>query len=220
MVADLSVYLVTDAGLCGPRGVVETVRAAVDGGATVVQLRDKQATDAGTADLLVELSEVIDGRALLLVNDRLDAAVTARHHGARVDGIHLGQDDTSVERARELLGPDALIGLTANSREHLDALRALPDGTVDYVGVGVIRPTNTKPDHPPALGVAGFRALAAQSPVPAVAIGGIRSRMSMRYATRAPREWPSYRPSARQPIHARPRRRSVAPGEAPGRHVC
>lgn len=174
MVADLSVYLVTDAGLCGPRGVVETVRAAVDGGATVVQLRDKQATDAGTADLLVELSEVIDGRALLLVNDRLDAAVTARHHGARVDGIHLGQDDTSVERARELLGPDALIGLTANSREHLDALRALPDGTVDYVGVGVIRPTNTKPDHPPALGVAGFRALAAQSPVPAVAIGGIR----------------------------------------------
>lgn len=173
MSADLSLYLVTDAGLCGARGVVATVREAVAGGATVVQLREKNATDAEAADLLVQLSRVIDGRALLIVNDRVAAALDARARGARVDGVHLGQSDESASRARALLGPDAIIGLTANTPAHLDAVRALPEGTVDYVGIGVIRPTATKQDHPPALGVAGFAALAAVSPVPAVAIGGI-----------------------------------------------
>ena len=173
MIADLSLYLVTDAELCGDRGVVETVRRAVDGGVRVVQLRDKKATDAETVDQLVALSRVIDARALLVVNDRLDAALAARERGARVDGVHLGQGDASVRRAREALGPDALIGLTANTAAHLDAVRALPPGTVDYLGVGVIRPTTTKPDHPEPLGVAGFGAFAASSPLPCVAIGGV-----------------------------------------------
>ncbi|WP_309129114.1 bifunctional hydroxymethylpyrimidine kinase/phosphomethylpyrimidine kinase [Microbacterium sp.] len=173
MSADLSLYLVTDTALCGARGVVRTVREAVDGGVTTVQLREKHTTEAETVDLLLALSQAIDGRATLVVNDRIDAAVEARRRGARVDGVHLGQSDASVERARALLGGDALIGLTANTPEHLDAVRALPPGTVDYVGIGVIRPTATKPDHPPALGIDGFAALAASAPVPAVAIGGV-----------------------------------------------
>ncbi|MDQ0648886.1 hydroxymethylpyrimidine kinase/phosphomethylpyrimidine kinase/thiamine-phosphate diphosphorylase [Microbacterium natoriense] len=173
MIADLSLYLVTDPALCGERGVVDTVRHAVDGGVRVVQLRDKQATDAEITAQLIELSRAIGGRSLLLVNDRLDAAIAAREAGARVDGVHLGQGDASVLRARSELGPDALIGLTANNRAHLDAALALPAGTVDYLGVGVIRPTKTKPDHPPALGVDGFRAFAAASPLPCVAIGGV-----------------------------------------------
>ena len=171
---DLSLHLVTDPGLCGRRGVVETVRQAVEGGATVVQLRDKHARDDALVDQLMTLSKVIDGRALLLVDDRVPAALEARRRGARVDGVHLGQSDMPVAEARRLLGSDAVIGLTANTAQHLTALRALPPGTVDYVGVGVIRPTSTKPDHPPALGLDGFRAIAAASPVPAVAIGGIR----------------------------------------------
>ncbi len=137
-------------------GVVETVRRAVDGGVRIVQLRDKDATDAETVDQLVALSQAIDGRALLVVNDRLDAAVAARERGARVDGVHLGQGDASVLRARKVLGPEALIGLTANSSAHLDAVDALPSGTVDYLGVGVIRPTTTKPDHPAPLGRGGL----------------------------------------------------------------
>lgn len=173
MNADLSLYLVTDAALCGDRGVVETVRLAVDGGVRIVQLRAKAATDAETVEQLIALSRVIDGRALLVVNDRLDAAVTARGRGARVDGVHLGQGDASVLRAREALGPDALIGLTANSPAHLEAVRALPSGTVDYLGVGVIRPTTTKADHPAPLGVDGFAAFVASSPLPCVAIGGV-----------------------------------------------
>ncbi|MDF2561955.1 MAG: thiamine-phosphate pyrophosphorylase [Microbacterium sp.] len=173
MNADLSVYLVTDPLLCGDRGVAETVRLAVDGGVRIVQLRDKTASDAETVEQLLALSRAIDGRALLVVNDRLDAAIAARRRGARVDGIHLGQGDASVLRAREALGPDALIGLTANSAAHLDAVLALPAGTVDYLGVGVIRPTSTKPDHPEPLGVDGFRDFVARSPLPCVAIGGV-----------------------------------------------
>ena len=173
MIADLSLYLVTDPTLCGERGVVETVRQAVDGGVRIVQLRDKQATDAEITAQLIDLSRVIDGRALLVVNDRLDAAIAARAAGARVDGVHLGQSDASVLRARAELGPEALIGLTANNRDHLYDVLAHPAGTVDYLGVGVIRPTMTKPDHPPALGIDGFRAFAAASPLPCVAIGGV-----------------------------------------------
>lgn len=170
---DLSLYLVTDPTLCGERGVIELVREAVAGGVGVVQLRDKTATDAQIVEQLIELSTVIDGRAALIVNDRLDAALEARARGARVDGIHLGQSDVSVQRARELLGPDAIIGLTANTAAHLDAVRALPRGTVDHLGVGVIRPTDTKPDHPEPLGIEGFRAFAAASEFPCVAIGGV-----------------------------------------------
>ncbi|MBS1675475.1 MAG: bifunctional hydroxymethylpyrimidine kinase/phosphomethylpyrimidine kinase [Actinobacteria bacterium] len=170
---DLALYLVTDPGLSGERGVPAVVDAAVSGGVRIVQLRDKDADDASIVAQLIELSRVIAGRALLVVDDRLDAVVEARRRGARVDGIHIGQSDVSPLVARSVLGPDAIIGLTANQPAHLAAAKSLPAGTVDYLGVGVIHPTQTKADHPPELGVAGFAAFAAQSPIPCVAIGGI-----------------------------------------------
>ena len=171
---DFSAYLVTDRALCGRRGVVETVRQAAAGGVTAVQLRDKHASSESHVRQLALLAEAIDGRALLLVNDRLDAAVTARRLGIRVDGVHLGQGDEQVLHARAELGPDAVIGLTANTAEHLAAVRGMASGTVDYLGVGVIRPTSTKPDHPPPLGFDGFSRFAAASPLPCVAIGGVQ----------------------------------------------
>ncbi|MDO5508145.1 MAG: thiamine phosphate synthase [Corynebacterium casei] len=170
---DYGIYLVTDPVLCGIRGVVETVRLAVDGGVRTVQLRDKHASFDQQLNQLDQLADVIDGRAKLVINDRLDVAVEAQKRGIAIDGVHLGQGDEAVLTAREQLGADALIGLTANTEEHLAAVAALPAGTVDYVGVGVIRPTSTKPDHPPALGTAGFQHLTAISPVPTVAIGGV-----------------------------------------------
>ncbi|MFI8595219.1 thiamine phosphate synthase [Microbacterium sp. NPDC078428] len=170
---NLGIYLVTDRAICGARGVVETVRAAVDGGVAAVQLRDKHAGFSAHLRELERLAETIQGRALLLVNDRLDVAAAARERGIPLDGVHLGQGDPAVLSARAELGPDAVIGLTANSDEHLAAVARLPDGTVDYLGIGVIRPTATKPDHPPALGFDGFQRLAAAAPVPSVAIGGI-----------------------------------------------
>lgn len=171
---DLSLYLVTDRELCGARGVAETVRRAVDGGVGIVQLRDKHADADEQLRQAEEIAAAIDGRAAFVVNDRLDVALAARDRGIPVDGVHLGQGDTAVLGAREALGPDAIIGLTANTEEHLAAVARLPRGTVDHLGVGVIRPTSTKPDHPPALGVDGFARLAAESPVPCVAIGGVR----------------------------------------------
>jgi len=170
---NLGIYLVTDRTLCGERGVVETVRAAVDGGVATVQLRDKHADLREQLRRVERLAEAIAGRALLLVNDRLDVVRAARERGIPVDGVHLGQSDPAALAAREELGPDAVIGLTANTDRHFEAIEAMPEGTVDYVGIGVIRPTSTKPDHPPALGLDGFEHLAALAPVPAVAIGGI-----------------------------------------------
>ncbi|KRC61071.1 thiamine-phosphate diphosphorylase [Agromyces sp. Root81] len=170
---DLSTYLVTDAALCGERGVASVVAAAVDGGVRVVQLRDKVDSTSNLLRLLEELATAIDGRAVLLVNDRLDLAIAARASGLPVDGVHLGQGDAAAAIARDRLGPDAVVGLTANASAHLEALRRMPRGTVDYLGVGVIRPTSTKPDHPPALGIDGFARFAAEAELPCVAIGGI-----------------------------------------------
>lgn len=169
----LGVYVITDRELCGARGVIETVRRAVAGGVRVVQLRDKHAEFDEQLRQVDALAEAIDGRALLVVNDRLDVAIAARDRGIPVDGVHLGQDDAQAIAAREALGPGALVGLTANTRQHLAAVERLPAGTVDYLGVGVIRATATKPDHPPALGVEGFARLAASTATPCVAIGGV-----------------------------------------------
>lgn len=170
---DLSTYLVTDAALCGERGVASVVAAAVDGGVRVVQLRDKVDSTSNLLRLLEDLATAIDGRAALLVNDRLDLAIAALASGLPVDGVHLGQGDAAAAIARDRLGPDAVVGLTANAPAHLEALRRMPRGTVDYLGVGVIRPTATKPDHPPALGIDGFARFAAEAELPCVAIGGI-----------------------------------------------
>lgn len=172
---DLSVYLVTDAELCGERGVVATVAAAVDGGVSTVQLRDKSADAASLLRQLEELASAIDGRAALLVNDRVDVALAARQRGIAVDGVHLGQRDGAFD-ARALLGDDAIIGLTANTPAHIAELRRMPRRAIDYLGVGVIRPTTTKPDHPPALGIEGFASFAAEAELPCVAIGGVALR--------------------------------------------
>lgn len=169
---DLSLHLVTDHRMPFA-DVVEIVDAAAASGASIVQFRDKEASGHDLFDRVTALADVIAGRAVFVVDDRVDVALAARAAGARVDGVHLGQSDLPVIAARRLLGPDALIGWTANTPAHLAAAAALPAGTVDYLGVGVIRATTTKPDHPRPLGVGGFAELVASTPLPCVAIGGI-----------------------------------------------
>ncbi|MCJ1699724.1 thiamine phosphate synthase [Rathayibacter festucae] len=170
---DLSLQLVTDTRLCAPRGVPAVVAAAVAGGVRVVQVRDHEATAAELVALTCAVAAVLDERTTLLVDDRVDVVLAARLAGARVDGVHVGQSDLPVLAARSILGAGAVIGLTANTPAHLAAAHALPAGTVDYLGVGVIRATATKPDHPVPLGIDGFAALAAATPLPCVAIGGV-----------------------------------------------
>ncbi|WP_259336620.1 bifunctional hydroxymethylpyrimidine kinase/phosphomethylpyrimidine kinase, partial [Clavibacter phaseoli] len=120
-------------------------------------------------------------RPLLLVDDRVDVVLAALARGVRVDGVHVGQSDVPADLVRRMLdaaSPDRrlVVGLTANTPAHVEAVRRLPAGTVDYLGVGVIRPTSTKPDHPAPLGHDGFGIIAGLSPVPCVAIGGVDVR--------------------------------------------
>jgi thiamine-phosphate pyrophosphorylase len=167
------VHFVTDPELARRHGLLATVDAAVRAGVAVVQLRDKGASARDLLATLTAVSDVVRGRCTLLHDDRTDVVLAARLAGVDVDGVHLGQSDLPVDAARRLLGADAVVGLTADAPEHLADLAEMPDGTVDYLGVGVIRPTTTKPDHPAPLGVAGFGALAAATPLPCIAIGGV-----------------------------------------------
>lgn len=170
---DLTLHLVTDTALCGDRGVVETVRRAVAGGVTCVQVRDKTADPADRLALLVAVADAVGERVTVLVDDDVETAHTARLGGAAVHGVHVGQKDRPALDARRLLGPDAVVGLTAHLPEHLAEAAALPPGTLDYLGVGAVAATSTKPDAPEVLGVDGFARVAAAAAYPCVAIGGV-----------------------------------------------
>ena len=163
---DPALYLVTDTALAGPRGVPEVVRAAVAGGVTAVQVRDKTASRRELYALTLAVREVLAGTGVaLFVNDAVDVALLA---GA--DGVHVGQDDLPAAGVRALIGPDRLLGLSAGSDDELAVALALPPGTVDVVGIGPVWSTPTKPDAGTGLGPGGVAALAAKA-----AAGGLRS---------------------------------------------
>ncbi len=166
MKADLRLMLVTDPALCAARGLVATVLDAVAGGVTIVQLRDKAASDEALAETARVLHAALKPLGVpLIVNDRPAVA-----RAAGVDGVHLGQADGDPRAARSLLGPDALIGLSVTKAEEI---RTVDPGTVDYVGLGPVFATGSKVDAAQPLGLAGFRAVAARLVLPIVAIGGI-----------------------------------------------
>jgi thiamine-phosphate pyrophosphorylase len=165
-VFDLSLYLVTDPAMVARRGLVATVLAAVDGGVTLVQLRDKQAGEAEfERDASLLLAALRPQGVPLIINDR---PAIARAIGA--DGVHVGQGDGDPRRVRDLIGEDMILGLSAATPEEF---AAIPAGVVDYLGVGPVFATGTKPDHDPPLGVEGLRALMPRAPLRCVAIGGI-----------------------------------------------
>lgn len=166
---DLTLYLVTDANMCGPRGVPATVAAAVSGGVTIVQVRDPGASDADFVEQGRAVRGVLVGTDIkLIINDRVHLV-----EAIGADGVHLGQGDTTPELARQILGPQAIVGLSVSTVEHMAAAEHLNAGIVDYLGVGPVWPTGTKPDHNPPIGPDGAAVIAAASPWPAVAIGGI-----------------------------------------------
>lgn len=169
-VLDLSLYVVTDSALCGHRGVPGTVRAAVSGGATVIQVRELAAA-RDVCRLAEAVHRALTGTGVpLLINDRLDVALAV---GA--EGVHLGQSDLPVSHARRVGGPDLLIGWSVSSVREAEQAGALPEGTVDYLGVGPVFATLTKPQAAPPLGLAGTEQVRAATGLPCVAIGGIHS---------------------------------------------
>ncbi|MBO6770228.1 MAG: thiamine phosphate synthase [Pseudomonadota bacterium] len=164
---DLSLYLVLDPELCRTHSMVETTLAAIAGGATIVQLRDKRAGTEGLIRIGRELMDAMRGTGVpLIVNDDIDAAIAI---GA--DGLHVGQDDLPTKTARDRLGPDKIIGL---SIEDETVARKVDRSIVDYVGIGPVFATPTKPDHKPAIGFDGLANLVRIAGLPSVAIGGLK----------------------------------------------
>jgi len=163
---DYSLYLVTDRALAGDRPLEQVIEAAVRGGATVVQLREK----GRPTDEFIALARRIRRltRALgvpLIINDDIEVALAAQ-----ADGVHVGQSDTPWREARRRLGPGALIGLSVGTFEDLAAAEG---ADVDYLGIGPIFPTPTKTDTGPPWGLEGLRRARAASSRVLVAIGGI-----------------------------------------------
>lgn len=163
---DYSVYLVTDRPLAGARSLESIVRAAVAGGVSIVQIREKSLSSRAFLEAAQALRYLLDelGRPLI-VNDRLDIALAC---GAA--GVHLGQEDLPCAEARRIAGSELLIGVSVSTAA--EAVAAERDGA-DYLGVSPVFPTPTKTDTPPAVGLDGLRDIRAATSLPLVAIGGI-----------------------------------------------
>jgi len=167
---DAAVYLVTDTAMCGgPAGVVDTVRLAVAGGVTAVQVRDPSATTRELTALAVAVLDAVRGTGIpLIINDRADVALAVGAHG-----VHVGQRDLHPVDARRLIGPALHLGLSISTERDLQEAIALPSGTVDLLGVGPIRPTPSKIDAAPALGFQELARMCRSASIPCVAIGGL-----------------------------------------------
>ncbi|MHB9028362.1 MAG: thiamine phosphate synthase [Candidatus Latescibacterota bacterium] len=157
-------YLVTDSSL-SKRGTFHDVEQALEAGCAVVQYREKEKSTRRMVEEAGRLRELCAGRAVFLVNDRIDVALAAD-----ADGVHIGQDDMPFGTARRLLGPDRIIGLTVHDvPEALEAERL----GADYVGLSPIFATSTKKDAGCACGVEMISEVRRQIRIPIVVIGGI-----------------------------------------------
>lgn len=170
---DLRCYFVTGSG--DPQQVVEIARAAASGGAGMIQVRSKPISARALYELTARVAaevHAVSPETKVLIDDRVDVALALMHEGHPVHGVHIGQDDLPVRTARELLGPEAIIGLTTGTLDLVRAANEVAD-TLDYVGCGPFRDTPTKDSGRAPLGLEGFGPIVAESHVPVVAIGDV-----------------------------------------------
>ena len=166
LLAALRLYLVTDQPSLKGRSLVDVVQAAVRGGVTCVQLREKHASSRDFYAQAVALMNLLAPLNIpLIINDRLDIALAC---GAQ--GVHLGQSDLPVQAARKLLPPEVFIGCSVESMEDVELSATLP---LDYLGVSPVFATPTKSDTATPWGLEGLQRIRALTPLPLVAIGGI-----------------------------------------------
>jgi thiamine-phosphate pyrophosphorylase len=149
---DLRLNAIIDPERAGGRALTDLARAVADGGATLVQLRDK----LGSTRRMVEEARAIkavlvSARVPLVINDRVDVALAAA-----ADGVHVGQDDMSAADARRLLGSSAIIGLSIKTAAQA---QAAPIALIDYAGIGGVYATASKDNPDPPIGTAGLRAI-------------------------------------------------------------
>jgi len=164
----LRLYVITYADPAAGRGHLEVAGAALDGGADAIQLRGKEMGGRemyGLASHISSMARERRGGCLLFVNDRVDVAMAA---GA--DGVHLGQDDLALEPARSLAGMDMIVGISATTVEQAEEAEA---AGADYLGVGPVFATPSKPDAVAPMGLEGLKRIRDAVELPIVAIGGI-----------------------------------------------
>ena len=160
------VYPITDTRLSGLSHAQQVARL-INGGASLIQLRDKDATPQEFyREAAAALQIARDHNARLIINDRVDIALALR-----ADGVHLGQTDLPVEAARRLLGKDAIIGFSTHNLQQAKSATAMP---VDYIAFGPVFQTSSKENPDPVAGLSALREVRAiVGSVPLVAIGGI-----------------------------------------------
>lgn len=160
-------YVVTDETISRGRSHLQVAEAAIEGGADVLQLRDKGASGGRLYRVAMRLRKLTrDAKIPFIVNDRVDIALAAD-----ADGVHVGQVDLPASVVRELIGPGRILGVSVNTVE--EAVQAEKDGA-DYLGVGpVFEARRTKPDAGAPLGVDRIARIRRHCRLPIVAIGGI-----------------------------------------------
>ena len=184
---DISAYLVLGPENTLGRPVGDVVAQALDAGFTCIQVRSKVASAREIIALTGDAAQAIaqagkTGQVALLIDDRLDCVLAAREQGIAVDGVHVGQSDIPVEVCRKLLGPDAIVGLSARCEEMLEYVKTADMSLVDYLGIGPLHETETKRDCGRAAdgsiitkSFEDLAALHAASPVPIVVGGGVKT---------------------------------------------
>ncbi len=164
-------YLVTQESLSAGRSTVDVVRGAIDGGVDVVQLREKGTDARSRYELGLKLRELTAAADVdFVVNDRVDVA-----QAVDADGVHLGQSDAPLEVARNLLGPDAVIGCSTSTVAEAEQAEA---AGADYLGVGAIYGTTSKDvtDEKNGIGLERVAAIADAVSIPVIGIGGVTAK--------------------------------------------
>lgn len=166
--ADYTLYLVTDHHLPAGKNFEETIAKAIQGGCTLVQLREKEANSGAFYEIAFRVKEITDFYHVpLIINDRADIMLAVD-----AAGVHAGQSDIPASRLRAMIGPHKILGISARTVE--EAVQAESDGA-DYLGAGAVFPTTTKPDAR-AVSEEMLRAICKSVHIPVVAIGGIHEK--------------------------------------------
>jgi thiamine-phosphate pyrophosphorylase len=165
MKIDYSLYAITERSYIGKRNLVDAVEEAIKAGITVLQLREKDITSREFYHLALQLRELTKAYGIpFIINDRVDIALAVD-----ADGVHVGQDDLPADVVRKIIGKEKIMGVSAKTVE--EAIKAEKDGA-DYLGVGAIFPSPTKPSSE-AIGLEGLKIIKNKVKIPVVAIGGI-----------------------------------------------
>ena len=160
----IRLYVIPDRKIGSPKNLVEQTKELLAGGATAIQLRDKELSGRKLLETATEMARLCkEAGALFIVNDRLDIAILSGAHG-----LHIGQSDIPLAEAKKLSPPSFIIGVSAQTIE--EARLAEKQGA-DYLGIGAVFPTSTKEAE--ALGLTGTARVASATSLPSVAIGGI-----------------------------------------------